>query len=144
MKKFTKMAGVTLLEVMLVLAVAAMIIVMSIRYYQSATNNAQVNGIISLLQGVQANMDSMAQGAADGYTSITGSQLETVMPLATPWGVPATISGQTATTYTVTMDGTAETACKQVDTKMSNNPKWSITCPTGTGTATYIYSATGT
>jgi len=46
MMKSRRMSGVTLLEIMLVLAVAAMVIVMSIRYYRNATNSQNSNVII--------------------------------------------------------------------------------------------------
>ncbi len=41
--------GVTLLEIMLVLAIAAMVVVMSIRYYQAARASQQANDVLELL-----------------------------------------------------------------------------------------------
>jgi type II secretory pathway component PulJ len=45
-KQARSILGVTLLEIMLVLAVAAMIIIMSVRYYESANSSQQANATL--------------------------------------------------------------------------------------------------
>ena len=52
MMRSRKSSGATLLEVMLVLAVAAMVIVMSIRYYKNAQNSQNVNAILAQIQAI--------------------------------------------------------------------------------------------
>lgn len=151
MKKVMKsVLGVTLLEVMLVLAVAAMIIVMSVRYYQSATANQQANSALQIIQGIAAAADSLAQssGAFNG-AGVTAAAVQSLMPnnsLALPWGTTATWAGTSATVYTVTMPSMPAQVCQRVSASIRSNPKLSMTsgaCGTsGSATFTYTYTST--
>lgn len=141
------MLGVTLLEIMLVLAIAAMIIVMSIRYYQSASSNQQANAALSQVQAVMAAMDNL--GMAGGYsnTNVTQANLEAILnqtPLTTPTGGAVTLGGTTATTYTMTFVLNS-TICPNVLAKLSGtanlNPKITSASCSG-GTLTFTYDAT--
>lgn len=67
MKSLSRSAGVTLLEIMLVLAIAAMIIVMSVRYYQSASSSQQATAAFAQVQAITAAADTLAQMSGD-YT----------------------------------------------------------------------------
>lgn len=143
MKKFSRMAGVTLLEVMLVLAVAAMIIVMSIRYYQSATTSQQVTGALNLLQGIQAAADGLAQGEGS-YSNVTSAQIIALMPnqtLNTPWGTPAVFGGQSVTGFTVTFNSINEAICLQVRARMQSNNKWTVPDCSATTNQVFAYDA---
>ena len=76
MKCFSKKnQGVTLLEVLLVLAIAAMIIVMSIRYYQSASTSQQVNMTMEEIQAITAAADNLAIGSGSYQTGISSAAL---------------------------------------------------------------------
>lgn len=85
----TSMLGVTLLEVMLVLAIAAMIIVMSLRYYQATSQNSQFNQFMSNVQGVVGAVESLTIGSGD-YNSVSSAQIVTMMGnqnlFNAPWG----------------------------------------------------------
>lgn len=99
--------GVTLLEIMLVLAVAAMVIVLSVRYYQSASTSQQANTAVSELQAIAGAADSLAQ-AKGTFSQVTTSKLQTILPATgfnTPWGTAITVSGG-ASTLTITFAGT--------------------------------------
>ena len=89
MKRFIKsMLGVTLLEIMLVLAIAAMIIVMSVRYYQSASANQQANSLLQQLQAITAIADGIGQ-SANSYSGVNTNSVKVMMPnqsMNTPWG----------------------------------------------------------
>lgn len=125
MKKFSKaMLGVTLLEVMLVLAIAAMIIVMSVRYYQSASSSQQSNSLLEQVQGIVSAANSMAQakGAynASGVT-ITNSGLAPLLPggsLNTPWGTAFTISATGPTTFSIDIPGVPSGVCPLFKSKL--------------------------
>ena len=77
-RSLSSILGVTLLEIMLVLAIAAMIIVMSIRYYQSANASSQANALMQQIQAITAAADNIAQGAGGVYSTISTT---TLMPL---------------------------------------------------------------
>ncbi len=99
MKRFSKLAtqGVTLLEIMLVLAIAAMIIVMSVRYYQSASQNQQANAFIEQVQGIAATVESYAQGAG-GYTNASQAAITPLLPnnaFVAPWGGTMSLTATT-------------------------------------------------
>ncbi len=150
MKKMSKsILGVTLLEVMLVLAIAAMVIVMSVRYYQSATANQQANSLMQQIQGITAAADGLAQGTGS-YTGVTGAAVAPLLPggstsgLKTPWGTTITVTGA-ATSYTVSIPGVPYNVCPLVVSQLAGNKKFSTvtptTCsPTAASTVGYIYN----
>ena len=116
MKKFAKLSsvlGVTLLEIMLVLAIAAMIIVMSIRYYQAATSSQQANVVVQKIAAIIAAADSMSlsTGSYAGVTTNSiGGLLSNSGGLVTPWGTDITVVGGT-TSYKVTIPDTPPSVC---------------------------------
>lgn len=129
--------GVTLLEIMLVLAIAAMIVVMSIRYYQSASSNQQANTAMSQVQAVMAAMDNLGMSA--GYTNANTADLTALVGTAnmtTPTGGTITLGTTSATSYSVTFPLNA-TICPNVRAKIQGNPKATATCTGGTLTLNY-------
>ena len=150
MRRFAKsILGVTLLEIMLVLAIAAMIIVMSVRYYQSASSNQQANAALEMIQGIAAAADGLAQstGAYNGAT-VTTANIQQLMPnnsLGTPWGTTATFTPTSATVYTVSLPNTPAAVCPQLNSRLSANPKYTVTsgaCGAAAATFTYTYTST--
>lgn len=105
MRRFLKsMLGVTLLEIMLVLAVAAMIIVMSVRYYQSASTSQQANAYLSQVQAIAAAMNSMSQSTGS-FSGISASSIKSILPpngLVPPWGGAEVQVSGSATGFTIT------------------------------------------
>lgn len=105
-RTYKSMMGVTLLEIMLVLAIAALVIVMSIRFYSSASNSQKINAMISIVSALNAAAESCASANNSDLTSCT--DLAPYMPNGvmpkTPWGgviTGPTISG-TAAAFTFT------------------------------------------
>lgn len=134
MKQIAKLLGVTLLEVMLVLAVAAMIIVMSIRYYQTANSNQQVNGLLQMSQGIAAAADGLAQkDGSFSNSTVTSTNIQALLPnnsFGTPWGTTAKFATVDATSYNVTFPSTPQAVCIQASSRLSSNPKFvNVTAP---------------
>src|SRR5436190_1948102 len=98
MNGIKKIVGVTLLEIMLVLAIAAMIIIMSVRYYQATSQSQQLTSILQTVQAITAAADTLTQGAGT-YSSLSTSTLINMVPngLMTPWDQPITVVQGTAT-----------------------------------------------
>jgi type II secretory pathway pseudopilin PulG len=146
-KSYRSMLGVTLLEVLLVLAIAAMIIVMSVRYYQSASSSQQSNAILEQIQAITAAADSLAQASGSYQTGNVSTS--TVLPLVpnnsmtTPWGTNITIAVTSASVYTVTIDGMPSGVCPLVNSRLLANTHYttSTTCST-TGPTDYTYTYT--
>lgn len=148
--KRKSISGVTLLEIMLVLAIAAMVIVMSIRYYSSATLSQQTNTVMQQIISVTAAADNLAQGAGT-YTAATDTSIKAIVGannLGTPWGdvsswtiTPGTIS------YTVALTPLPLSVCTSLAAKLAPNVSGShvkTSGCTGTGNAAtlnYTYNA---
>lgn len=143
MKKSMKaMLGVTLLEIMLVLAIAAMVIVLSIKYYQSASTSSQSNAILGAMQSITATSDSLAQGTGT-YTAVTAASLMTVLPASTfvsPWGTAITYTGASST-FTVTVPDPPAGVCALVLPKLSVDTHTRTSTCTPAGGFKYIYVA---
>ncbi len=138
--KRIKLLGVTLLEVMLVLAVASVIILMSVRFYKSATDSSQVNSYMQAIQAITSAADGLAQNTGT-YSGANTSAIGTLVGsknLIAGWGATLGVAG-TATTVTVTPTAPAGTSvCAQVKTKLESNPKYGVTCPS----AVVVYTTT--
>jgi type II secretory pathway pseudopilin PulG len=148
MKKYAKsMLGVTLLEIMLVLAIAAMIIVMSIRYYQSATSSQQANQALAQIQAISAAADNLAQGtgsyASGGVDTASVSQLVPAGSMTAPWGGAITVSGASASTYTVNIGATPGAVCPLLASRLTaNNHFTNVSSCTGAASGfSYTYVA---
>ena len=139
-KNRISMLGVTLLEIMLVLAVAAMIIIMSVRYYQSATVSQQSNSVLQQVQAISAAADTYAPGNG-GYTGLSNANLPISSPnvLNLPWGGSATVTGQTGTTYQIGLPGVPANVCTSLTASLRSNGKFSP----ASGCATIDYNAAG-
>lgn len=141
MKLRQSMLGVTLLEVMLVLAIAAMVIVMSIRYYQSATVSQQANQALSEIQAITAAADNLAIGSGSYTDSVSDASITAVVGstnMITPTNEPITVAAASNTTYTVTMPLTPA-ICQSVVAKLAASKKITVPACDGTGTLTYTY-----
>ncbi|MHB1947947.1 MAG: type IV pilin protein [Gammaproteobacteria bacterium] len=123
MKRLSRMLGVTLLEIMLVLAIAAMVIVMSIRYYQSATQSSEANDIMSQIIAITAAADNLSQGAGT-YTAASTNAIKAVVGsanLRTPWTTGSSayaVSGGTSS-YTITVNTLPAGVCTSIAAKIN-------------------------
>jgi type II secretory pathway pseudopilin PulG len=149
MKRSSKSSsGVTLLEIMLVLAIAAMVIVMSIRYYQSASSSQQANSVLEQIQAISAAGDNLAQGS--DYTAVTTTTLQNVLggssKLSTPWG-GITVSGtSTSSTYSISIPSVPGSVCQALVSQLKANTRFTgvtSSCTAGTAAVfTYTYNST--
>lgn len=128
-RAFKSNLGVTLLEVMLVLAIAAMIIVMSVRYYQSASSAQQANTVLQQMQGIVSAADSLAQ-AKGAYSAISNNSLTPLLPtgaLVTPWGEPIDVTTTSETTFDIKVgSGIPSGVCPLLFSKLATNNHFSI------------------
>jgi hypothetical protein len=135
---------------MLVLAIAAMVIVMSVRYYQTATSSAQVNTVIEQIQSITAAADGLTQGSGSYLTSnISSATVSPLLPnngLTLPWG--ATIAfgaAATATSYLITLNSVPSNECPLIKAKITANSHFTspTACAVG-ATTNLIVSYTST
>lgn len=144
---YRSMMGVTLLEIMLVLAIAALVIVMSIRFYQSASDTNKVNAGMSTVQGiVAAGENAVAGGSAAGVSGNTmPADILNYLPNAEfpngPWGGKATVTAGTATSYQIVMPapGTdAASPCGKLKAYLLQNKKFTGTDCTGGNISVHV------
>lgn len=144
MKRFVKsVLGITLLEIMLVLAIAAMIIMMSIRYYQSANASQEATNVLQQLQAIAAAADSLSQGSGSYSTATSANVLPllTGAGLNTPWGTQISLSNQTTTGYSVTVPGTPTAVCPLVWGRLNGDAHYTgLTACNSTGTTDLSYT----
>ena len=125
------MLGVTLLEIMLVLAIAGMIIVMSVRYYQSATSASQANSVVQQVQAIIAAEETIVSTSGT-YAASTDVNLTNMLPqngLVLPWGGNITVTG--GTSVTIGLPGISDSVCSNVQAKLLTNSRISGTCAAG-------------
>lgn len=136
MKRFkTSMLGVTLLEIMLVLAIAAMIIVMSVRYYQSANITQQANAFLSQVQAISSAMNAMSQSTGT-FSGLSNSSIEHILPpngLIPPWGGGQLTVAGTSTGFTITTT-IPEGVCDLVERQLTASANYEVN---GCATITY-------
>ncbi|TAK78692.1 MAG: hypothetical protein EPO11_01035 [Gammaproteobacteria bacterium] len=145
-KSSQSILGVTLLEIMLVLAIASLIIVMSVRYYQSANQNSQANTFVSQVGAITAALENLTQGTGS-YNSVTADQLQALLPAntltGTPWGGTASFQS-TDTGYKLTVTTAKGTAgspmggtglCGLISAKLLQDSHYTFTCSVVTYTA---------
>ena len=142
----TRLLGVTLLEIMLVLAIAAMIIVMSVRYYQSATAGQQANATLEQIQAIIASADSLMQ-ASGSYSGVTSATLASLLPppgLKTAWGTDIKIT-PTAAKLTITFGNMPANICPLISTKLLANNRYNkiTTCTSKAVDIAVVYNASG-
>ena len=125
-RSFKSMLGVTLLEIMLVLAIAAMVIVMSIRYYQSASMNQKINATLNNITGIVAAGESYL-AATGTLAGLTAANLTPYLPGgAMPfsgWGGAMSITAGGANSYTINIPSVPGTACTQLLSLVNQNTK---------------------
>lgn len=121
------MLGVTLLEIMLVLAIAGMIIVMSVRYYQAASISSQTNSIIQQIVGIVAAEESSAQGGAYVTNAVlVSSGLLPDNAFTTPWGTTITVAVGASGGFVITIPNTPPTICTSLTNRFKGNNRMSL------------------
>jgi type II secretory pathway pseudopilin PulG len=129
MKRLAKsVLGVTLLEIMLVLAIAAMIIVMSIRYYQSATASQQANAVMEQVGAIVSAADNLAQSVGSYVDAgVSNATLTPLLPggtFTTPWGSAIEVTA-TANTITIPLGSVPSGVCPLLYSKLGTNNHYS-------------------
>ena len=140
-KSMKTMSGVTLLEIMLVLAIASMVIVLSIKYYKSANASSQANAMMSTLQAITASAENLSQGTGS-YLNVTTASVTAAMGMSTimtPWNnAIASIAG-TTTSFTASFTLVPDAVCALLLSKVKANPSTAATS-CASGSLTYVYT----
>ncbi|MDR3478106.1 MAG: hypothetical protein P4M14_08775 [Gammaproteobacteria bacterium] len=121
--------GVTLLEIMLVLAIAAMVIVMSVRYYQTATSGEQVNAVLEQISAITAAADGLSQGTASYLVAnISTATLSPILPangLTLPWGTTIVVNNASTSSYNIVLSSVPSNQCPLITARVTVNSHFS-------------------
>ena len=137
--------GATLIEIMLVLAIIVLIILMSVRYYQSTATANQTDQVMGMISAITAAADNLSLGSADGYSNVTAQNMAPVLGSAnmnSPWGGSVVFSAGNTTSYTVTIPKPTASVCTAVLIKLKANSKFTNTSCTDGGNLNYTYNST--
>ena len=140
-KSYQAMLGVTLLEIMLVLAIAALVIIMSIRFYQSASTSNKVNAGMSTINTIVGGAENYfnVKGSYTGVSSGVKNYFPGAAMPASPWGGASTVADISATSYSISLNvptGTGTPSnpgsdpCSQLGALILQNAKFSPSCGT--------------
>jgi len=149
MKKYTR--GIGLLELMLSLAIIAILLVMATRYYSATTKSQRVDDTIQLLGELETAVNTqiandgteyikinLADLVSNGYLSagrVTGGATEP--KLKNPWGGEAGFLHESADVK-VTLENVPAQQCKDLSKKFFGGDGTSG-CTSGQGTVTFTY-----
>lgn len=139
--------GITLLEVMLVMVIASMIIMMSVRYYQSAVTSEQAQSIMGQITMITASADLLAQSTNKYTRNVSIAALMPLLPgganaFTTAWGAPIEFGQVRADSYVVHIFGMPAAVCILVKSRLQMNNHYTnlSTCsPLSSGEFSYTY-----
>jgi prepilin-type N-terminal cleavage/methylation domain-containing protein len=101
-----KMRGLTLIEVLLALGIAAVVIVGAVAFYNNASNTTKMNEAKAQIQTIGGGIKTLYAGIAP-QNAIDGNQL------INPWGGATIVSGA-ARTFEIRMEEVPNDACVNI------------------------------
>ncbi|MBX9705584.1 MAG: prepilin-type N-terminal cleavage/methylation domain-containing protein [Gammaproteobacteria bacterium] len=165
--RIIRQRGIGLLELMLSLAIIAILLIMATRYYQTASNNNAMNSAIDMANAVKSGVKNYMNSNMNSKTLPTVTELETngYLPQAyanpasaNPWGGDICIGTPGGTcsdssagsisnsTFAVTMAGIPTAICNQVAARvqatLAAGGVETATCSSGSGGASGATSST--
>lgn len=128
--------GISLLELMLSLAIIAILLVTATRYYNATRNSQHVNEAAEMITAVYAAAQSWlandqlkSQNMIPDFTNIGMLPKQFTNPNINPWGGTITAMGQSATSLLVTLTQVPTTDCNELLQQFKEKiPNSSATC----------------
>lgn len=149
MNNSPQISGVTLLEIMLVLAVVAAIVVGSVRYYQTATAINQLNVVSTEILAIVGAAQEVAQPTGSFSSGLNNKGKAALAPYLpgnvfnTPWGTTMDVKATTAT-LSIMVPGVPGSICDLLSKRLALNKHFSVTAgicdKTAPSDMTYTYN----
>ena len=132
--KRQRQLGIGLLELMLSLAIIAILLIMATRYYQSASDANKRNQALDMFSATNAAVENYKIDNPGQVTTLTGAAGMVALidagylppsygsnaSTANPWGGDITVDATAADgTFTVTMTGVASNSCEAVGLRVN-------------------------
>lgn len=155
LKKFTsKQNGIGLLELMLSLAIIAILLVMATRYWVVSNSSNQVNRAVAQLGAIQGAIANYRSGNP-AVTQITYAELDKIGALSrldynpkggaggtvtNPWGGTIDLGWDNSKKgVTITFNQIPQTACENLANKYTNDPNVTASCNDPNNGNTFVY-----
>lgn len=147
-EKLRNRKGIGLLELMLALAIIAILIIMATRYYQSASTSQKIADAQGQITAIMTAATSWAKGfAPPSYTGVSMTAISGGLPKtlagtganASPWGTNISVAAGTpaSTTFTITFTGIPGYSCDAIKAKYpAATSSITVTGNGATGTST--------
>lgn len=140
-QKLRARKGIGLLELMLALAIIAVLIIMATRYYQTTARSSRMNDAVQQVNAIvaAANNYKVGQGSYTGIDNIDKLISMGVLPSSakfSPWGTTVTVTGASST-VTIKMAGVSSTDCNTILQRLSSNKNIVVTVADG---CTFTYN----
>lgn len=130
------MLGVTLLEILLVLVIASLVIVMSLRYFTSATNQQKISSGIDMVQSIVAGAETyrLQNGTYSGVSLDNIKAAMSLKDILSPWGGVVAVASTGSNSYTINIPTVPGYACTPLVKAVTQNAKITTdsTCAAGT------------
>ncbi len=147
-----KQTGIGLLELMLSLAIIAVLIIMATRYYQSTRQSqlvsegvGQVNAIVAAVGNWRVGVSGYTASGSGGSLSYSTLFKQGYLPqvwgtdssTASPWGGALEVAGASTTSYTISYSSLPSYACYAMEQRLSNTESITPSCGGTSLTITY-------
>ena len=138
MKPMKKQLGIGLIEILLALAVSALIVVVAVRYYQTASMNQRISATVNMVRDIYSAVQDAAKqpdftlGGGDMMSDLISDGLLTQQYATNPFYGATQVttsqpSGGGVPFLIITMEKLSDSACQQIAARlqqtMSNPPK---------------------
>jgi len=159
--KYVKAIG--LLELMLSLAIIAVLLIMATRYYSSASSSSKIQGAVDQVNAIRSAVQNATAGASSasagsltiGYLVAAGylplsfvdaasvSAAETLSTAISPYGTSVGMSA-TATGLTISMDTPNKQTCEAIANKVNaTSQSQAASCSSGALSVSYTMGSSG-
>lgn len=119
---YNRQRGIGLLELMLSLAIIAILLVMATRYFTSARQGQQVASAVSIVNAITAAASNYTSTQGGGSAPSSIGKIDSYLPqggTTSPWGGAITVSG-TATSFAILIPNVPSDACTLIGNALAN------------------------
>lgn len=124
--QWLKSQGVGLLEIMLALAISAVVILVSVSYYQSANNSQKISAAVTMAGDIYSATQTYAKRIDFNpddldIDSLVDAELLTSSSATDPWGGDSSVTADTSgdiPVMVITMESIPDGACTQVGARL--------------------------
>lgn len=131
-----RQAGIGLLELMLSLAIIAVLLIMATRYYSSAHSNQQISQAVDQFTSIAGavrnwrvdNPFEAVSGLTVGKLNTDGYLPSSITSTSNPWRGSTTLKNQGGAKFTIEMTNVPAETCDKLETRLQGSFDPNATC----------------